>query len=49
VTGSVCSHLVLTHFASGEREWLRALVKAATGEYAGPITLAAPGMVVPVR
>lgn len=48
-TGANAGHLVLTHFASGEQEWLRALVKAATGEYAGPITLAAPGMVVPVR
>ncbi|WP_202970684.1 hypothetical protein [Saccharothrix sp. ALI-22-I] len=41
--------LVLTHFASIEPEWLRGLVKAASGEFTGPVTLAEPGLTIEVR
>ncbi|CCH31042.1 MBL fold metallo-hydrolase [Actinosynnema sp. NPDC047251] len=41
--------LVLTHFASVEPDWLSGLAGAASREFAGPVTLAEPGMTLAVR
>ncbi len=41
--------LVLTHFASAERNWLCGLADAASREFAGPVTLAEPGATIEVR
>ena len=41
--------LVLTHFASGEPEWLAHLAKTAANEYPGPVRQASPGLTVAVR
>ncbi|WP_433259865.1 hypothetical protein ACQPZF_21900 [Actinosynnema sp. CS-041913] len=43
------ARLVPTHFASVEPEWPRGLAKAASREFAGPVTLAEPGLAIPVR
>ncbi|TCO54731.1 ribonuclease BN (tRNA processing enzyme) [Actinocrispum wychmicini] len=42
------NHLVLTHFAAGDEEWLRGLAMAAASEFTGRITLAEPGLTIPV-
>jgi ribonuclease BN (tRNA processing enzyme) len=41
--------LLLTHFASVCDEWLRDLRAAAVAEFTGPVGLARPGLVHPVR
>ncbi|MEU5695133.1 MBL fold metallo-hydrolase [Actinosynnema sp. NPDC020468] len=48
-TEAGAGHLVLTHFASGEPEWQESLHKAAAKEFPGRITLATPGLTLPVR
>ena len=40
--------LVLTHFASTEPAWLAALLADARAGFRGPVSLAAPGRVIPV-